>query len=78
MRVYLNGANEDVVTGFRFREDSDGSYELEHKPVGFEWWYELFSGNSDKIGIDGRPIIRQYSSDMGACQRPLVLSGGEF
>ena len=77
-QIYANSVWNDVVINFRLREDDNGTYELEHKPIGFECWYEVMSGNSDIIGIDGKPIIQQYSSSMGVHQRDLLISGGEF
>jgi len=77
-QIYLNSTWNNVVINFVLREDSDGTYELEHAPVGFDWYYEIMSGNSDKIGIDGRPIITQYSCSMGCYQQDLVLDGGQF
>ena len=77
-QIYANGTWNDVVINFRLREDPAGGYQLEHKPIGFEYWYEVMSGNSDKIGIDGKPIVRQYSTDMGAYQRDVVIDGGTF
>ena len=65
-QFYANGAWNDVVTGFRFREDSAGYYELEHKPVGFTWWLEVMSGNSDDLGLNGLPLAQQYRVSMGA------------
>lgn len=66
LQAYLNGTWADVVTGFRFREDSAGYYELEHKPVGFTWWLEVMSGNSDDLGLNGLPLAQQYRVSMGA------------
>lgn len=66
LQAYLNGTWADVVTGFRFREDSAGYYELEHKPVGFTWWLEVLSGNSDDLGLNGLPLAQQYRVSMGA------------
>ena len=78
-QVYSAGVWNAVVLGFRFREDSDGAYELEHKPVGFEWWYEVISGNSmDNLDLDGRPLVNQYTISMGAYARDLILNGGTF
>jgi len=77
-QIYANGVWNDVVINFVLREDSSGSYEFEHTPVGFEWYYEIMSGNSDILGLDGRPVIQQYSSSMGAYQRDLQLDGGSF
>lgn len=77
-QIYLNGVWNDIVINFRFREDSSGGYELEHKPVELELWYEVMSGNSDIIGIDGKPIFQQYTTNMGAYQSDLIISGGSF
>lgn len=77
-QVYLNGVWNDVVINFRLREDSDGNYEFEHNPVGFDLWYEIMSGNSDILGIDGKPIIQQYTTSMGAYQRDIIINGGTF
>lgn len=65
-QVYLNGTWNDIVTGFRFREDDDGGYELEHRPIGFDWWIEVMSGNSDELGLNGLPLAQQYQVSMGA------------
>jgi len=77
-QVYLNGVWNDVVINFRLREDNSGAYEFEHMPIGFTEWIEIMSGNSDKLDLDGRPMLLQYSSSMGAYQVPLLLEGGQF
>ena len=77
-QIYLNSTWNDIVINFRFREDSNGSYEIEHKPIGFNYWYEISTGNSDLTGIDGKPLIRQYGADMGAYQKDLIIDGGSF
>lgn len=77
-QIYLNARWNTVVINFVFREDSTGTHELEHQPVGFNFYYEIMSGNSDALGIDGKPIIQQYSADMGAFQSDLVIDFGTF
>jgi hypothetical protein len=77
-QTYMDGAWQDVVTNFRFREDENGDYELEHKPLGFEWWIEVNSGNSDNLGLNGLPIIQNYKVSMGAYPVPLEIDGGTF
>jgi len=77
-QVYLNGVWNDVVINFRLREDNSGAYEFEHMPIGFTEWIEIMSGNSDKLDLDGRPMLLQYSSSMGAYQVPILLNGGSF
>ena len=66
MQVYLNGTWNHVVTGFRFREDDTGGYQLEHKPIGFTWWVEVANGNSDELGLNGLPLAQGYAVSMGA------------
>ena len=78
LSCYLNGVWADIVTGFRFREDSDEGYELEHKPIGFYNWYEVSSGNSNEKGLNGLPITQQYTTSMGAYPVPLEIDGGTF
>jgi len=77
-QTYMDGAWQDVVTNFRFREDENGEYELEHKPVGFDWWIEVNSGNSDNLGLNGLPIVQNYKVSMGAYPVPLEVDGGTF
>jgi len=77
-QIYLNGVWNDIVINFRFREDSNGANELEHKPIGFDFFYEVMSGNSDILDPDGNPIIQQYTADMGIFKSPLEVDGGTF
>ena len=77
-QVYANATWNDIVINFRFREDPDGNYELEHKPIGFNLWYEVNSGNSNVLGLDGLPVIQQYNSTPGIYGSKLIIDGGGF
>jgi len=77
-QIYLNSKWNDVVINFVLREDSTEGYEYEHKPVGFTEWIEIMSGNSNTKDLDGKPLIQQYTSSMGAYQPDLQLEGGSF
>ena len=77
-QIYLNEIWNDIVINFRFREDDSGAYELEHKPVGFDSWIEVNSGNSNVLDLNGLPIIQQYKTSIGAYQVPLQIDGGTF
>ena len=77
-QIYLNEVWNDIVINFRFREDDSGAYELEHKPVGFDFWIEVNSGNSNALDLNGLPIIQQYKTSIGAYQVPLQIDGGTF
>jgi len=78
LQFYNNGAWEDVVTNFRFREDDNGNYELEHRPIGFNIWVEVNSGNSSVLGLNGLPIVQNYHMSMGPYPPRLQLDGGTF
>jgi len=79
VQIYLNGAWQDVVLGFRFREDENEGYELEHKPAGFILWYEVATGDcSDMTDLNGRPLVQAYKVSMGPYQLPCFLAGGEI
>ena len=73
--VYLSGW-QAVVTGLLLQEGDDG--ELEHKPAGGSYWLDANSGNSNDLGIDGKPIVQQHITSMGAYQPDLVIDGGSF
>jgi len=77
-QAYLNGVWNDIVLGFRFREDDNGAYELEHRPIGFDWWIEVMSGNSDELGLNGLPLAQQYSVSMGAYPAHQQIVGREI
>ena len=77
-QIYLNGIWNDIVINFRFREDDGGAYELEHKPIGFDTWIEVNSGNSNVLDLNGLPIIQQYQTSIGAFQVSLQIDGGTF
>lgn len=78
LSVYLNGAWEEVVTGFRFRQDDDGGY-VEYLPLGFSRWVDVHSGNStDDLGLNGLPLIQDYKADIGAYPTPIRVQGRAF
>lgn len=63
LQVYLNGVWKNVTAGFTFREVSGV---LQTLPVGYAWWYEVYSGNSDLKDSDGSPFVKGYITDIGA------------
>ena len=78
LQVYLNAVWNTIVMNFVMREDPTGGYQLEHMPIGFTWWYEIMSGNSDNLGIDGRPLVTQYQASMGAYPMDMQIDGGAW
>ena len=76
--VYISGAWNKFVTGFRFYEDAANGYVLEHQPVAGGFWIEVVSGDSTVLGLNGLPIVQQYAASMGAYPSPLILDGGAF
>ena len=77
-QVFLTDRFRDVVVDFRFREDSNGRFELEHKPIGFNEFLEVMSGNSNLLGQNDLPLVQNYESSMGAFPFRLVVGGGTF
>lgn len=73
-QVYLNDVWNDIVINLRLREDATG--EIEHHPIGLNYWIEMMSGNSDLLAENGLPMIQQYTMSMGAYPRPLTIDGG--
>lgn len=66
-QVFLLGEWVDLP-GARFRENDDGTYAYEAKPLGLDYYLTFASGNSEQyIGLNGLPIIQEYNSpSMGA------------
>lgn len=79
-QIYLNSQWNDIVINFVLQEDADEEYALEHKPTvpDAQKWYILYSGNTPDIGIDGLPLVQQYTASMGVYQMPLVIQGRSF
>lgn len=77
-QIYLNGRWNDIVLNFRFVENPAESYELEHQPIGFSGWYDVYSGNSNTLGLNGLPLTQNYSTSMGAYSVPLIIDGGDL
>lgn len=77
-QIYLNGSWNDVVVNFRFREDANEDYQLEHNPIGFSDYYTAAGGNGLTLGVNGLPLVQNYSAVMGANGVPLLISGGVF
>lgn len=73
-QVYYSGAWQNAVVGFTFDEASDGR--LRHTPSGHTETYDVFSGNSQSVGLNGLPISQQFKTDIGAYPDPLLISGG--
>lgn len=75
---YSNGSYNVIVTGFRLRETSDDGLSFEHKPIGFENWIEISTGNSVNKGLNGLPITQNYNTSMGAYPVRQSVFGGNL
>jgi hypothetical protein len=75
-QIWQNNAWSDVVIALRMREDDNGRYELEHKPIGFNNWYEIANGNSNELGFNGLPLTQQYVTSMGTYPVKIHVDGG--
>lgn len=81
-QVYLNGGWRDIVQGVTMRELFANYYALEHNPAGnvLNDYINVFSGNGNLLGLNGRPVIQQYRISMGAYPSlyQTVIDGGTF
>lgn len=73
-QIYTNGSWQTVVAGFNFSEEN--GYIFADAPLANR--IEVYSGNSDLLGLNGIPIIHNYTIDMGAYPFPSVINGGTF
>jgi hypothetical protein len=69
--IYLRGVWQDIMYDFTFEND-----ELEHAPVGET--IDVWSGNSNLLGLNGLPIVQEYQVSMGAFPAKKIISGGTF
>lgn len=74
-QVYYNGQWNNAVVGFTFREASDGRLQI--KPAGKTEWYDVFTGNSESVGLNNLPITQQHNTHMGAYPAPQIVDGGD-
>jgi hypothetical protein len=71
LEIYLRGLWNQLLY--------DGTYingDFRHRPLGQQIY--VWSGNSVAIGLNGRPIIQEYKSSMGAYPPPRTINGGVF
>ncbi len=76
-RVWLDGALRTFNSNFRIVE-RDGQVMLQQQPLGYETWLSCWTGDSEELGLNGVPMIREGWADMGAYPSRLIISGGEF
>ncbi len=48
--------------------------DFEHIPVAYT--IDVRSGNSNQVGLNGLPIVREYKVDMGAYPTRIIIDGG--
>lgn len=79
LQFYDGTAWVDVVTGFRARESSDGTLLLEHQPTGFDFYYDIKTGNSDELALNDEPKVRNYNGMPGIYgSTRTIINGGTF
>lgn len=67
--IYLRGKWNKIFYDFQMT-----SGDLEHIPETYV--IDVRSGNSNATGINGVPIVQEYSVDIGAYPYPTVVNGG--
>lgn len=76
LQYYTDGAWRAILTGVQLQED--GNNILEFQPFGSSYWIETHTGNSNSLGLNGRPIIQTYETDIGPNPARRVYSGKYF
>ena len=61
LKMYLAGAWREFVSGVTLAEHS---FILVHKPL--SCWIQVFSGDSEVLGLNGKPLIQGYLISIGA------------
>lgn len=69
-----DGAYRTFVVGFVFQEGEDG--QLQMQPNGSTDWFDVFTGNSVRLGANGLPLTQQHNTHMGAYPAPQIMHGG--
>lgn len=69
--IYLGDAWQTILYDLTVEDN-----EFEHTPLSEE--IDVWSGNSNLLGLNGVPIIQEYKVSMGAYPAPRIISGGTF
>ena len=76
LQCYYSGAWQALVAGFQFRESG---FVFEDTPSGDTiGLIQVFSGNSEVLGLNGLPLVQGYKVCMGSYPFPPTISGGSF
>ena len=71
LHIYTNGATRDIKIDF-----TTVNSELEHQPL--EFAIDVWSGNSNQLGVNGLPLVQEYKASQGAYPVPILIDGGTF
>lgn len=76
LQIYLNGEWRTILSGISIVSDSSESKELEFSPIGSPYVIDVHTGDSDQLGLNGRPLVQGYRVTMGAYPAKEIISGG--
>jgi len=71
--VRLNSTNNTVIIDFSLLLGY-----LVHYPFSTTQAIKVWSGDSLEVGLNGIPVIQEYTSDIGAYPAPYIIHGGLF
>ena len=71
LHIYTD--DEEKVIKIDFTTENS---ELEHQPD--EYTIDVWSGNSNQLGVNGFPLVQEYKTSMGAYPVPILIDGGTF
>jgi hypothetical protein len=72
LQAYYNSVWNNITAGIALRELVGV---MQHFPVSGTYWVNVWSGDSNDIGLNGRPMVQKYKISMGAYP-PLCTAGG--
>lgn len=71
LEMFANGIINYIPLDIAYLEQ-----DYTHTPVGEK--ISIRSGNSQLLGLNGLPVVREYQTDMGAYPAPVYVDGGTF
>jgi len=69
--IYLRGLWQTILYDLTIENN-----EFEHTPISEV--VDVWSGNSNLLGLTGLPVVQQYKTSMGAYPPPRIIDGGTF
>ena len=76
IQAYFSGKWNNIIAGINLVEA--GGILEQSPPVGYTQTYQVFSGNSTLLGLNGIPVVQGYVASLGAYPPLADVVGGAF